>query len=131
MSNLTQFLIILGAVVAGIVIGKSVWPATFHPPVPILPSPFQSGGFWVILKASGPNKILTIKALREAMALGLKDAKDIADRTPAAVITVTTREEALRIAKHFQGVASVEILSPTGWTSYNPENGMMSTPSPE
>ncbi|BAP34901.1 hypothetical protein AVU43_gp07 [Ralstonia phage RSJ5] len=33
-----------------------------------------------ILKQQGSNKVAAIKAIREATALGLKEAKDIADR---------------------------------------------------
>ena len=39
----------------------------------------------VMLKAAGDQKIQVIKVLREALGLGLKEAKDLADAAPKAV----------------------------------------------
>jgi large subunit ribosomal protein L7/L12 len=41
--------------------------------------------FDVILENAGANKIQTIKAVREATGLGLKEAKDLVDGAPKAV----------------------------------------------
>ncbi|WP_111980378.1 50S ribosomal protein L7/L12 [Algibacillus agarilyticus] len=39
--------------------------------------------FDVILKAAGPNKVATIKAVRAATGLGLKEAKGLVDGAPS------------------------------------------------
>jgi large subunit ribosomal protein L7/L12 len=41
--------------------------------------------FDVILENAGANKIQTIKAVREATGLGLKEAKDMVDGAPKAI----------------------------------------------
>lgn len=54
----------------------------------------------VVLISTGRNKIAVIKALREALDTGLKEAKDLADaaeRSPAVVATGLGRTEAERL----------------------------------
>src|SRR5260221_6457899 len=41
--------------------------------------------FTVILTAAGENKVNTIKAVREVMRLGLKEAKDLVDGAPKPI----------------------------------------------
>ena len=50
--------------------------------------------FQVILKDAGANKISTIKAVREVTSLGLKEAKDLVDGAPKAVVEKGTKEAA-------------------------------------
>ncbi|MFQ6102163.1 MAG: 50S ribosomal protein L7/L12 [Anaerolineae bacterium] len=50
--------------------------------------------FDVILKDIGPKKIEVIKAVRQLIALGLKEAKDLVDSAPAAVIEAVSKEAA-------------------------------------
>lgn len=45
----------------------------------------EKDSYTVILKDSGAAKIQVIKALREITGLGLKEAKDLADKAPANV----------------------------------------------
>ncbi|MBI4158595.1 MAG: 50S ribosomal protein L7/L12 [Candidatus Yanofskybacteria bacterium] len=45
----------------------------------------EKDSYTVILKDAGAAKIQVIKALREITGLGLKEAKDIADKAPANV----------------------------------------------
>ena len=65
--------------------------------------------FTVILKDAGANKINTIKAVREVTALGLKEAKDLVDGAPKPLKENVSKEDAVAIAKKFDGVATVEI----------------------
>ncbi len=50
--------------------------------------------FDVVLEAFGEKKIQVIKVVREATALGLKEAKDLVDSAPRAVKEKVTKEEA-------------------------------------
>jgi len=50
--------------------------------------------FTVVLTAAGANKINVIKAVREVTSLGLKEAKDLVDGAPKAVIEKGTKEAA-------------------------------------
>ena len=70
----------------------------------------QKTTFTVVLKDSGKNKINTIKVIREVTGFGLKDAKDLADRVPSRLKEYLPREEALAIARKFEGVATLEIV---------------------
>ena len=54
--------------------------------------------FDVVLKDVGPKKIDVIKAVRQITALGLKDAKELAE-TPEAKILEATGKEAAQDAK--------------------------------
>jgi len=51
--------------------------------------------FDVVLAAVGPNKISVIKVVREIVpGLGLKEAKDLVESAPAAVLTGVKQDEA-------------------------------------
>jgi large subunit ribosomal protein L7/L12 len=50
--------------------------------------------FDVVLTAAGAQKIQVIKAVRELTSLGLKEAKDLVDSAPKAVIEKATKEQA-------------------------------------
>lgn len=50
--------------------------------------------FNVILKDVGPKKIEVIKAVRQLTALGLKEAKDVVDGAPSAVMEAVSKEAA-------------------------------------
>ena len=50
--------------------------------------------FDVVLTAAGDKKIQVIKAVRELTSLGLKEAKDLVEGTPADVITGASKEDA-------------------------------------
>jgi large subunit ribosomal protein L7/L12 len=66
--------------------------------------------FTVVLKDSGKNKINTIKAIREVTGLDLKGSKDLADSVPRPLKEYLSRDEALALARKFEGVATVEIV---------------------
>ena len=50
--------------------------------------------FDVILTAAGAQKIQVIKVVRELTSLGLKEAKDLVDAAPKAVLEKATKEAA-------------------------------------
>jgi len=50
--------------------------------------------FDVILESAGEKKVQVIKAVRELTSLGLKEAKDLVDGAPKAVIEKGTKEAA-------------------------------------
>lgn len=91
--------------------------------VPVLGSP--NGAYRVVLLDSGPNKINSIKAVREITRLGLKDAKDLVDAAPRELIRLESAGQADAIAQRFQGVASVRVegpadVSPSAGSGYVP-----------
>jgi large subunit ribosomal protein L7/L12 len=66
--------------------------------------------FTVVLKNGGPNKIGTIKVVREVTGLGLKDAKDLVDGAPKDVKVGVNKTEAQEIEKKLKEAgAEVEV----------------------
>ncbi|MGB0733103.1 MAG: 50S ribosomal protein L7/L12 [Pontibacterium sp.] len=66
--------------------------------------------FDVILTGAGEKKVNTIKAVRAATGLGLKEAKAMVDGTPAAVKEGVSKEEAEELKKALEEAgASVEV----------------------
>jgi len=67
--------------------------------------------FSVILKDAGAQKIQVIKAVREVVpALGLKEAKDVVDSAPKAVVENVSKEDAQKAKEKLEAAgASVEI----------------------
>lgn len=62
--------------------------------------------FDVELTEIGPNKVKVIKAVREATALGLKEAKDLVDSAPKMVKTAVSKEEAEALKKSLEEVGA-------------------------
>ena len=54
----------------------------------------EKTAFDVILNAVGDKKIQVIKAVRELTSLGLKEAKDLVESSPVAVIEGATKDDA-------------------------------------
>lgn len=66
--------------------------------------------FTVTLKSVGAEKIKVIKAIRELTSLGLKEAKEVADTAPKAVVENVSKEEADAAAAKLTEVgAEVEV----------------------
>ena len=61
------------------------------------PAEEQSSTVTVKLTASGETKIAVIKAVKEALALGLKEAKDLVDAAPSVLKEGMKREEATEL----------------------------------
>jgi len=70
----------------------------------------EQTAFDVVLKAAGDQKIKVIKAVREATALGLKEAKELVDSAPSTVKEKLPKEEAEALAAKLKEVgAEVEL----------------------
>jgi large subunit ribosomal protein L7/L12 len=66
--------------------------------------------FDVVLTGAGAQKIQVIKVVRELTSLGLKEAKDVVDSAPKAVLEKATKEAAEAAkAKLEEAGASVEL----------------------
>ncbi len=88
-------------------------------PVAVAAAPGAGGGeaaaeekdaFDVVLKGIGDKKIAVIKAVREITPLGLKEAKDLVEAAPKAVLEGVTKDEAETAkGKLEEAGASVEI----------------------
>jgi large subunit ribosomal protein L7/L12 len=70
----------------------------------------EKSTFDVVLASAGGQKIGVIKVVKEALGLGLKEAKDIVDGAPKAVKEGASKEEAEELKKALEEAgASVEI----------------------
>ena len=90
-------------------------------PVALAAAPAAGGGeaaaleeeqteFDVLLTATGEKKIQVIKEVRALTSLGLKEAKDLVDSAPKAVLERVNREEAEKAKAALEGAgATVEI----------------------
>jgi len=66
--------------------------------------------FSVILKDHGANKVNVIKEIRAVTGLGLKEAKDLAEGTPATIKEGLSKKEAEDVKKQFEAAgATVEV----------------------
>ena len=66
--------------------------------------------FDVVLTGAGAQKIQVIKAVRELTSLGLKEAKDLVESAPKAVLEKVTKDDAEKAKASLEGAgASVEL----------------------
>jgi len=66
--------------------------------------------FDVILSAAGDKKIQVIKEVRALTSLGLKEAKDLVDAAPKAVLEKVSKEDAEKAKAQLEGAgATVEL----------------------
>jgi large subunit ribosomal protein L7/L12 len=66
--------------------------------------------FDVVLTAAGEKKIQVIKEVRALTSLGLKEAKDLVDGAPNAVLEKVTKEAADKAREQLEGAgATVEV----------------------
>ena len=74
------------------------------------PAEEEQDEFDVILESAGEKKIQVIKEVRSLTSLGLKEAKDLVDNAPKAVLEGVEREQADAAREALEGVgASVEV----------------------
>jgi large subunit ribosomal protein L7/L12 len=91
-------------------------------PVAVAAGPAAAGGgeaaagaeeqdeFDVVLTAAGDAKIQVIKEVRSLTSLGLKEAKDLVDNAPKAVLEKASKEDAEKAKAQLEGAgASVEL----------------------
>jgi large subunit ribosomal protein L7/L12 len=74
------------------------------------PAEEEQDEFDVVLLAAGEKKIQVIKEVRSLTSLGLKEAKDLVDSAPKAVLEKVSKEDAEKAkAKLEEAGASVEL----------------------
>ena len=74
------------------------------------PAAEEKTEFDVILASFGAKKLDVIKAVREITGLGLKDAKDLVEAAPKAIMEGVSKEEAENIKKALEEAgATVEL----------------------
>ena len=74
------------------------------------PAAEEKTEFDVILKAAGDKKLNVVKVVKEALGLGLKDAKDLVDGAPKTLKEGATKDEAEALKKQLEEAgATVEI----------------------
>ncbi len=70
----------------------------------------EKSEFDVVMTAFGDNKINVIKAIRAITGLGLKEAKDMVESTPATVKEALAKDEAEKVKKQLEEAgASVDL----------------------
>ncbi|MGE0309304.1 MAG: 50S ribosomal protein L7/L12 [Acidimicrobiia bacterium] len=70
----------------------------------------EQSEFDVILASAGAQKIQVIKVVRELTKLGLKEAKDLVDAAPKAVLEKVSKEDAEKAKAELEGAgANIEI----------------------
>ncbi|MBA3303302.1 MAG: 50S ribosomal protein L7/L12 [Acidimicrobiia bacterium] len=74
------------------------------------PAEEEQDEFDVVLTAAGDKKIQVIKEVRALTSLGLKEAKDLVDGAPKAVLEKVSKEDAEKARAQLEGAgAGVEV----------------------
>ena len=70
----------------------------------------EKDSFTVVLASAGEQKIAVMKVVKEALGLGLKEAKDLVDAAPKAIKEGVNKEEAAEMKKKLEAAgATVEL----------------------
>ena len=69
-------------------------------------APEEQDEFDVVLEAAGDKKIAVIKEVRALTSLGLKEAKDLVDGTPATVLEKVNKEAADKAKAALEGAGA-------------------------
>ena len=99
---------------------EDTFGVTAAAPVAVAAAPAAGGGggeaeaeqdeFDVVLEAAGDKKINVIKEVRALTSLGLKEAKDLVEAAPKAVLEKVTKEAAEKAKESLEGAgASVSL----------------------
>ena len=94
---------------------KAAAPVAVAPAAPggggaAVEEPEEKDEFDVILEAAGDKKIQVIKEVRALTSLGLKEAKDLVDNAPKAVLEKASKEDAEKAKAQLEGAgATVEL----------------------
>ena len=67
----------------------------------------EQSEFTVVLKEAGASKLAVVKAVKELTGLGLKEAKDLVDSTPANVKEGISKDEAEGLKKSLEEAGAV------------------------
>ena len=81
-------------------------PAVAGPAAAAAEAPEEQDEFDVILESAGDKKIQVIKVVRELTSLGLKEAKDLVDGAPKALLEKATKEAADKAAEALKAVGA-------------------------
>lgn len=73
---------------------------------------FEPTSFDVYLIEHGFHKIQVIKAVRELVALGLKEAKDLVENSPAPIKTAVNKEEAEKVRARLTAEGAIVEIRP-------------------
>ncbi len=71
----------------------------------------EKAEYKVTLEKSGPEKIKTIKALRQVTTLNLSDAKKAVEEAPAVIAEAAPKEDAKKIKEALESTGAVVTLS--------------------
>ena len=74
------------------------------------PAAEEQDEFDVVLEAAGDKKIQVIKAVRELTSLGLKEAKDLVDGAPKAVLEKVDKAAADKAKEQLEGAGATVTL---------------------
>jgi large subunit ribosomal protein L7/L12 len=88
---------------------KAAAPAAVAAPVgpaAVVDAPEEKDEFDVILESAGDKKIQVIKVVRELTSLGLKEAKDLVDAAPKALLEKVTKEAAEKAEESLKAVGA-------------------------
>ncbi|MEW6407881.1 MAG: 50S ribosomal protein L7/L12 [Patescibacteria group bacterium] len=66
----------------------------------------EKSAFNVVLKSSGSQKIAVIKIVKEITGKGLKEAKDLCDKTPSVVKENVAKKDAEEMKKKLEGAGA-------------------------
>ncbi len=64
----------------------------------------EQSAYTVVLASAGEQKIAVMKVVKEALGLGLKDAKDLVDAAPSTIKEGMKKEEATELKKKIEEV---------------------------
>ena len=78
----------------GVTAAAPVAVAAAAPTAAEAPAAEEKDEFDVVLSAAGEKKIQVIKVVRELTSLGLKEAKDVVDAAPKAVLEKASKDDA-------------------------------------
>jgi large subunit ribosomal protein L7/L12 len=79
-------------------------------PVDAAPAEAEKDEFDVVLEAAGEKKIQVIKEVRALTSLGLKEAKDLVDSAPKAVLEKVNKEAADKAKEQLEGAGATVTL---------------------
>jgi large subunit ribosomal protein L7/L12 len=71
------------------------------------PAEEEKDEFDVVLKEAGAQKIQVIKVVRELTSLGLKEAKDLVDAAPKAILEKASKDDADKAKAALEGAGGV------------------------
>jgi large subunit ribosomal protein L7/L12 len=79
-------------------------------PAAVAEAPEEKDEFDVVLEAAGEKKIQVIKEVRALTSLGLKEAKDMVDGAPKALLEKVNKETAEKAKAQLEGVGATVTL---------------------